>query len=84
MATSGVPAPGFVKRIGPVVDERRNVEFHALESVNLMNRLTGPSMPFDWTINPYRGCASASRPSAPRSRATSGCSSRWRPAPPSP
>jgi len=52
----GVPAPGFVGRLGPVMDERRAVEFHTLESVNLMNRLTGPSMPFDWTVNPYRGC----------------------------
>ena len=56
MNRPGVPAPGFVGRLGPVVDERRAVEFHALESVNLMNRLTGPSMPFDWTVNPYRGC----------------------------
>ena len=56
MSRQGIPAPGFVGRLGPVVDERRAVEFHALESVNLMNRLTGPSMPFDWTVNPYRGC----------------------------
>ena len=32
MNRPGVPAPGFAKRIGPVVDERRNAEFQALES----------------------------------------------------
>ena len=56
MNKPGMPAPGFVGRLGPIVDERRRVEFHSLESVDLMNRLTGPSMPFDWTVNPYRGC----------------------------
>jgi DNA repair photolyase len=56
MNRPGVPAPGFAKRIGPVVDERRNAEFQALESTDLMNRLNGASMPFDWTVNPYRGC----------------------------
>ena len=56
MNRPGRPAPAFVGRLGPIVDERRDVEFHALESVNLMNRLTGPFMPFDWTVNPYRGC----------------------------
>ena len=56
MNKAGMPAPGFIGRMGPVVDARRHVEFHELDSVNLMNRLTGPSTPFDWTVNPYRGC----------------------------
>jgi DNA repair photolyase len=42
--------------MGPLVDERRAVEFHELRTVDLMNRLTSALMPFDWTINPYRGC----------------------------
>jgi len=52
----GVPAPGFVKRIGAVVDQRRSVEFLPLRSDDLVNRLKDPRMPFGWTINPFRGC----------------------------
>jgi DNA repair photolyase len=50
------PAPGFVTRLGDVVDSRRGVTFQALRSENLLNRLTGESMPFGWTVNPFRGC----------------------------
>jgi len=50
------PAPGFVKRLGGVVDNRRGVTFQALKSENLLNRLTGESMPFGFTVNPFRGC----------------------------
>ena len=56
MNKPGVPAPGFVNRIGAVVDERRRVEFRSLASVELLNRLTDARMPFGWTVNPYRGC----------------------------
>jgi DNA repair photolyase len=56
MNKPGVPAPGFVKRIGPVVDLRRRVEFRPLESSELVNRLTDPRLPFGWTVNPFRGC----------------------------
>ena len=50
------PAPGFVARIGGVVDDRRGVTFRALRSENLLNRLTGDAMPFGFTVNPFRGC----------------------------
>ncbi|HUM17945.1 MAG TPA: radical SAM protein [Candidatus Nitrosotalea sp.] len=56
MSRSIPPAPGFVKRIGDVVDRRRGVEFQQLASESLLNRLTGTSMPFGWTLNPFRGC----------------------------
>lgn len=56
MIRPGVPAPGFVKRIGAIVDARRCVEFRNLESAELVNRLTDGRMPFGWTVNPYRGC----------------------------
>src|SRR5258705_10195881 len=56
MNKPGVPAPGFVKRIGPVVDERRRVEFRPLESSELVNRLSDPRFPVGWTVNPFRGC----------------------------
>jgi DNA repair photolyase len=51
-----VPAPGFVKRIGSIVDQRRSVEFRPLETEELVNRLKDPRMPFGWTVSPYRGC----------------------------
>jgi len=56
MRRPAVPAPGFVKRFGPILDERRTVQFQELTSNNLMNRLKAPGMPFDWTLNPFRGC----------------------------
>lgn len=56
MIKRGLPAPGFVKRIGPVIDERRSVEFRPLESSELVNRLNDPRLPFGWTVNPFRGC----------------------------
>ena len=55
----GVPAPGFARRIGAVVDSRRAATFQELQSVELVNRLKpgpGGGMPFGWTVNPYRGC----------------------------
>lgn len=56
----GVPAPGFRRRIGDVVDARREATFQDLQSVELINRLKagpgGGGMPFGWTVNPYRGC----------------------------
>ena len=56
MNKPGVPAPGFVARIGEIVDRRRGVEFQELNSRSLINRLSGPAMPFGWTVNPFRGC----------------------------
>ena len=50
------PAPGFVRRLGGIVDDRRGVTFRALKSENLLNRLSGESMPFGFTVNPFRGC----------------------------
>lgn len=56
MNRPGVPAPGFLQRIGEIVDKRRGVQFQQLRTKSLMNRLTGVSMPFGWTVNPFRGC----------------------------
>jgi DNA repair photolyase len=56
MNKPGVPAPGFVRRIGEIVDCRRGVAFKDLTSRTLVNRLTSTAMPFGWTVNPFRGC----------------------------
>ena len=49
-------APGFLTRIGDIVDRRRDAVFKELRSDSLLNRLTGSGMPFGWTVNPFRGC----------------------------
>lgn len=40
----------------PQVRERAGVEYFALESRSALNRESNASMPFAWTLNPYRGC----------------------------
>jgi DNA repair photolyase len=41
---------------GESVREGHNVEYFTLAVRSLLNRCTAARMPFDWTINPYRGC----------------------------
>jgi DNA repair photolyase len=44
-------------REGESIREGHNVEYFTLESKSLLNRcVSNRSMPFTWTINPYRGC----------------------------
>lgn len=45
----------------PALDSKRAVEYFQLDSHNLLNRCSGSRMPFEWTINPYRGCEFACR-----------------------
>jgi DNA repair photolyase len=37
------------------LESKRQVEYRELEARSILNR-TKPGMPFQWTINPYRGC----------------------------
>ncbi|WP_329168490.1 Rv2578c family radical SAM protein [Streptomyces sp. NBC_01267] len=40
--------------------EFRGVTFHEVRSRSIVNRVPGASrMPFEWTVNPYRGCTHA-------------------------
>jgi DNA repair photolyase len=39
-----------------VLDAKRRVEYFDLPTRNFIGRVSGRKMPFDWTINPYRGC----------------------------
>jgi DNA repair photolyase len=36
--------------------EKNDVQYFSLPSKSILNRCSNPSMPFQWTINPYRGC----------------------------
>ncbi|MFN7920093.1 MAG: radical SAM protein [Bryobacteraceae bacterium] len=40
----------------PALLEKRAVVYRQLASYNLLNRCSSERMPFEWTINPYRGC----------------------------
>ncbi len=54
----GVPAPSFEGRLHFDAFKRRgDVSYRALDTRSLMNRCTSRRMPFEWTVNPYRGCA---------------------------
>ncbi len=62
MATALHPAPARLVGIArlaaasPKTRERASVEYFALESKSALNRESSGRMPFDWTLNPYRGC----------------------------
>ncbi len=38
------------------IRRRAGVEYHELSVRHVLNRCNAPRLPFDWTINPYRGC----------------------------
>jgi DNA repair photolyase len=44
-----------------VVRERAGVAYHELRTRSLVNRCSSERMPFEWTVNPYRGCAMGCR-----------------------
>ena len=43
-------------RDAPSLLEKRSVEYRELPSFQILNRCDSPRVPFEWTINPYRGC----------------------------
>lgn len=54
------PSPGLVgiARIAArseILEAKRVVQYFELDSRSALNR-TRPGMPFEWTLNPYRGC----------------------------
>jgi DNA repair photolyase len=57
---SGKPQLVGIARLaseGESLREGHNVEYFTLPAKSLLNRcVSGRSMPFEWTINPYRGC----------------------------
>jgi DNA repair photolyase len=40
----------------PVLLEKRTASYFELPSSKLLNKCDSPRVPFEWTINPYRGC----------------------------
>jgi DNA repair photolyase len=41
---------------GELREAKRRVEYRSLETRSYFNRCANPKMPFQWTLNPYRGC----------------------------
>lgn len=39
-----------------LLEQKRSVEYREIEIRRLIGRASGRKMPFEWTINPYRGC----------------------------
>jgi len=62
MVRTGVPAPSLAPLLGKgLLRERGGVRYHALAARALVGRCASPRVPFDWTANPYRGCAMGCR-----------------------
>src|SRR5712671_2926819 len=45
----------------PRAGGRNGVDYHEIPCQSTLNRCSSDRMPFDWTINPYRGCEFACR-----------------------
>lgn len=61
MLFPAAPSPGLVgiARLAAgsgVLETKRRVQYFELETRKWIGRASGRKMPFDWTINPYRGC----------------------------
>src|SRR5450755_1280088 len=54
-ATALVGIAAMAER-APTLQAKARVEYRDLESRSILNRCNSPRMPFQWTVNPYRGC----------------------------
>ncbi|MGW8377623.1 Rv2578c family radical SAM protein [Streptomyces sp. ODS28] len=65
LSDDGASGPGALFGTGTVTrqfdtPEFRGVTFHEVRARSVVNRVPGASrMPFEWTVNPYRGCTHA-------------------------
>ena len=59
---AGIPAPSLAPLLGQEAFRLRGeVAYRVLETRSLLGRCTSDRMPFEWTVNPYRGCAMGCR-----------------------
>jgi DNA repair photolyase len=62
MIRPGVPAPALAPLLGAeVLRDQAGVRYHELRARSLVGRCSSPNVPFDWTVNPFRGCAMGCR-----------------------
>jgi DNA repair photolyase len=65
----GAEAPGALPGLGSIAGlirsvttpEFRGITFHEVLARSALNSVPGSGLPFNWTINPYRGCTHACR-----------------------
>ena len=60
-AGNGLVGIARLAATSPRADARRDVEYFLLPVRSILNRCDSERVPFDWTINPYRGCEFACR-----------------------
>ena len=61
-AEEGRRLPGFPEAVVRTFDapEALDTRFHEIQTKSALNRVpTNSRVPFEWTINPYRGCSHA-------------------------
>ena len=58
MGSASSPLVGIARLAsnGNLLDAKRRVEYRSLPTRNWLNRCSSQRVPFQWTINPYRGC----------------------------
>ena len=61
---AGGPGPALLPLAGLVrsvtTPEFAGITFHEVTAKSVLNRVpAGSKMPFEWTVNPYRGCSHA-------------------------
>ena len=64
-----VETPGTLPGLGSIAGlvrsvttpEFRGVTFHEVVARSALNSVPGTGLPFNWTVNPYRGCTHACR-----------------------
>lgn len=56
MASAGLIGIAKLAAEGPLLEAKRAVHYFELATRRYIGRASGVRMPFDWTINPYRGC----------------------------
>jgi DNA repair photolyase len=62
MIRPGVAAPALAPLLGTeVLRDQAGVRYHELRTRALVGRCSSPNVPFDWTVNPFRGCAMGCR-----------------------
>ena len=49
--------PGLVRSVAP--PGFAGITFHEVRARSALNRVPAGPMPFEWTVNPYRGCSHA-------------------------
>lgn len=62
-STETVAASGIARLAAssPLADQRRGAEYYILPVRSVLNRCDSERVPFEWTVNPYRGCEFACR-----------------------